>query len=281
MPELPEVETVCRIMRRVLKGHKISEAEIPHDEIVLSGLTPKDIEKAVLGRTVKDVGRKGKFWWIEFEEPGPVLCGHLGMAGWIREMGVESGRLREHGKKPLDDEEGRPRFLKLLLTGAHGKRIAFTDGRRLGRLWLADKVVDDPRIAQLGPDAYNELPSVKELGALFGKRSAPIKAALLDQGMISGIGNYLADEVLYQSRIAPKRPAKSLKPKEIEHLREAILNVLQTVIDAEANFEKLPKDWLVHVRWDGKRGVADIGGEKIIRESVGSRTTAWVPSKQR
>ncbi len=283
MPELPEVETVCRIMRRVLVGARIAAAEFVPDSIVLSGIEPERYMHAVVGRQVVGVGRRGKFWWIEFEsEPGfpGALCGHLGMSGWIRELGAESARLREHGSKPFDDEEGRPRFLKLLLTTDKGGRIAFTDGRRLGRLWLADDPLADPRIAALGPDAFESMPSVAELETAFKKRSAPIKGVLMDQGFLSGIGNYLADEILYHAGVAPKRPASSLERPEIERIREQTHAILQVAIEVGADSTQFPSGWLFHHRWDGKRGPTEIDGEAIIREPVAGRTTAWVPTRQ-
>jgi formamidopyrimidine-DNA glycosylase len=284
MPELPEVETVCRIMRRVLVGSRVAAAEFVPDSIVLGGVDPADVTAAVQGRTVDYIGRKGKFWWIGFApEPGKAsaLCGHLGMSGWIRELGADTARLREHGKKPFDDEEGRPRFLKLLLTAESGGRIAFTDGRRLGRLWLADDPLTDPRIAALGPDAFEAMPSAPELETVFKKRSAPIKGVLMDQGFLSGIGNYLADEILYHSGIAPKRPASSLERAEIERLRQQTHTILAFAIEVGADSTRFPSDWLFHHRWDGKRGPTEIDGEAIIRETVAGRTTAWVPSRQR
>jgi formamidopyrimidine-DNA glycosylase len=280
MPELPEVETVCRIMRRALLGKTIRDAEVAEDSIVLSGLAADVVKHALVGSSVLKVGRKGKFWWLELDS-GQSLCGHLGMSGWIREIGKEGGRLLEHGSQPLDDPDGRPKFLKLRIVAEDGAQIVFTDGRRLGRLWLAENPSLDKRIVKLGPDALDDLPSAKRLAELFAKRSAPVKALLLDQGLISGIGNYLADEILYMAGVAPKRPANSLSTKEIGALRRATEKILEVAVASEADFARLPETWLVHHRWGGKRGASQILGEAIVRETVGGRTTAWVPSKQR
>jgi formamidopyrimidine-DNA glycosylase len=280
VPELPEVESVCRLMRRVLVGRPIVAAEVPPDEIVLCGTPPDAFREALVGRIVTEVGRKGKFWWLEFEG-FPWVYGHLGMSGWIRELGQASRRLHAHGEAPLDDKEGRPRFLKLLLEVESGERIAFTDGRRLGRLWVGGGPKSQPQIAKLGADAWSELPPVEALQALLARRKAPIKAALLDQGLFAGIGNYLADEVLYQSRISPRRTANTLASEEVAALRSAIENVLRTAIDVDADYERFPSEWLFHVRWGGGKGQEHIEGQEIVRETIGGRTTAWVPSRQR
>ncbi len=267
-------------MRQVLKGHKIRDVEIVPDDIVMGSTPPAAFEEALKGRTVIEIGRKGKYWWIELDEK-PWVFGHLGMAGWIRELGAPTTRIREQGNAPLDDEDGRPRFLKLLITTDEDKRIAFTDQRRLGRLWLGSSPAEDSRIKELGFDCLDELPSAKDLGKVLAKRNAPIKAVLLDQGVFAGVGNWIADETLYHAKIAPKRLASSLKPKEIERLREALDMVVRTSVDAGADSDKYPADWIFSSRWGGKKGRTEIGGHRIVRETVGGRTTAWVPKVQK
>ncbi len=279
MPELPEVETVCRVIRAALLHQRLSDVEVLPDEIVLGGVEPELLKAALTGQTVTAVNRKGKFWWIETS--GPALCGHLGMSGWVRELGEPTIRLREHGQAPMDDPKGRPRFLKLMLTGENGRRIAMTDGRRLARLWLSDDPSTDRRIAALGPDALEAMRSTNELGEAFLKKKAPIKAVLMDQHFMSGVGNWLADECLYQARIAPGRVANSLTNAEIELLRTKLLEILQFACDVGADKDQFPADWMFHVRWDGKRGVPKIGGHDIVRETVAGRTTAWVPEVQK
>lgn len=280
MPELPEVESVCRILRRALVGKKIAEVEVVPDTIVFGKTPAKKIEEALEGKRVVKVGRKGKTWWLELDS-GPVLFGHLGMTGWIRELGQDTVRLREHGNAPLDDDNGRPRFLKLLITAEDGVRVSLTDGRRLARVWLSDSVEKDAKYRQLGPDAMDELPQGKEFAALFNKRKAPIKALLMNQSILCGIGNWIADEVLYQARIAPARVANTLTDAELKRLRKVIETVLEIAVETGADKEKFPSDWLFHHRWGGSRGTDKIGNHKIVREAVGGRTTAWVPAVQK
>ncbi|HSI72475.1 MAG TPA: DNA-formamidopyrimidine glycosylase family protein [Fimbriimonas sp.] len=280
MPELPEVESVRRLMQRVLVGKVIVAAEVAPDEIVLSGTPPEAVEAALVGKTVKGVGRKGKYWWIELDEK-PWLFGHLGMSGWVRHLGRDTIKLHSHGKAPLDDAEGRPRFLKLLIEVEGGEQIAFTDRRRFGRLWLGDGPDSDPAISKLGFDCLTELPSAKVMREKLARRKAPIKAVLLDQGLFAGIGNWIADEVLYQSKIAPNRLANTLSKYEVTALRAAISKVLRTSVEVDADYKLFPESWLFHHRWGGGRGTDRIAGKEIVRETVGGRTTAWVPERQR
>lgn len=281
MPELPEVETVCRVMRHALQGKRIARVEVVPDSIVFSGLAPKTVEKALTGRTVRGVGRRGKLFWLTLSGDGATVYGHLGMSGWIREVGVIGTRLHGQGQAPFDDERGRPRFLKLGLQTKAGSGIVFTDPRRLGRIWLGGSPEVEPRVERLGRDAFEDLPSQAELLALFGRRKIPIKALLLDQGALAGIGNWIADEVLYQSRIAPKRSAASLTRAEVAALRAAIRSVLARAVKVGADHHRFPKSWLFEHRWGGTRGKGQIAGQPIVREAVGGRTTAWVPTRQK
>lgn len=280
MPELPEVETVCRVMRKALQGKRITRVEVVRDAIVFSKVSPQAIEKALLHRTVRKVGRHGKFFWLTLDGDGPTVFGHLGMSGWVRAVGKQGTRLHGHGDAPFDDADGRPRFLKLGIYTGDGSGIVLTDPRRLGRVWLGAAPDAEPRVKRLGRDAFDDLPSNRELCTLFGRRRIPIKAVLLDQGTLSGIGNWIADEVLYQSRIAPKRIAASLTAAEVAALRRSIRSVLAHAVKVDADHHRFPKSWLFEHRWGGTRGAERIAGQPIVREEVGGRTTAWVPTRQ-
>lgn len=281
MPELPEVETVCRVMRHALQGKRITQVEVVRDTIVFASYSPKAIEKALLDRTVRAVGRRGKLFWLTLDGEGPTLFGHLGMSGWVREIGLDGTRLHGHGRAPFDDEHGRPRFLKLGMRTRSGSGIVFTDPRRLGRVWLGPDPERETRVKRLGRDAFDDLPTRAELSHAFSRRKIPIKALLLDQGLLAGIGNWIADEVLYQSRIAPKRAASSLSDAEVAALRRAIRAVLERAVSVGADHERFPASWLFEHRWGGKRGAEQIAGQRIVREQVGGRTTAWVPTRQK
>jgi formamidopyrimidine-DNA glycosylase len=281
MPELPEVETACRVMRQALQGKRITRVEVVPDRIVFSGIAPKVIQKALLGRSVREVGRHGKFFWLSLDGEGPTVFGHLGMSGWIRAIGKKGTRLHGHGDAPFDDQQGRPRFLKLGLRAHDGSEIVLTDPRRLGRVWLGSPPATEPRVKRLGRDAFDDLPSASQLRQLLERRRIPIKAVLLDQGALAGIGNWIADEVLYQARIAPKRSAASLTAAEVAALRRSIRAVLARAVKVGADHRQFPKSWLFEHRWGGTRGAETIAGQPIVREQVGGRTTAWVPTRQK
>lgn len=280
MPELAEVEAVRRVLDRCLVGRKIAEVEAAVDPIVFEGRTPEAVKAALLGRTVTGTGRKGKTFWLNLDEG--CLLGHLGMTGWVRDLRAErEKRLISHGEAPLDDPEGRPRFLKLLLRADDGGEAALTDGRRLARVWLGSSGEADPRVLALGPDAFTEPQGPEFLAGRLGKRKAPIKSLLMDQKIISGLGNWLADEILYQAGVSPHRLANSLSDDEFFSVDQAMTAILGLAVEAEADEAAYPPDWLFHYRWGGRHGADTVAGLMIRRDVIGGRTAAWVPERQK
>ena len=280
MPELPEVETARKLLIDALVGRKISAVDAQTDDIVFCGQSTEKIETAFQDQTITAIRRKGKYFGWEMES-GTVVAGHLGMTGAILDLtpGAERAvHYRETRKDPPLGE--RPRFLKLWLETHDGRKVAFVDGRRLARIWVTESFDGDPRIQALGPDAHDDLPDLETFHRMVTRRKAPIKAVLLDQSFLAGIGNYLADEVLYQSGIAPARLGATLSPIETEALRSEIQSVVGHAVAVEADHERFPSTWLFHARWGGKSGQAEIDGHLLVREQIGGRTTAWAPTKQ-
>lgn len=267
-------------MRRALVGKRVARAWAADDPIVNSGVPTEAILGALEGRTVSGVGRKGKFWWLELDAT-PWLFGHLGMNGWVRELDAPTIRLHSHGQAPLDGDDGLPRFLKLLIEAEDGRRIAMTDSRRFARLWLGNSPAEDRQITQLGPDAFTDLVPLSELKAILARRKAPIKAVLLDQGTMAGVGNWIADESLYQARISPKRLANTLKPKQVAALRAALAEVIGHAVEVDADYTRFPDHWMFAHRWGGGRGAETLHGRLLVRETIAGRTTAWVPEVQK
>jgi len=280
VPELPEVETARRVLERALLGRRIAEVEVAPDEIVLQGLPPEAVAEACRGQKVTKIGRKGKTWWIEFESE-PVVLGHLGMSGWIRELGESTIRLREHGQAPFEDAEGKTRFLKLRLTSDEGRTVVLTDGRRLARLWMDASAETNPKVMQLGRDWFLDPTPADELWTQLNRRKAPIKSLLLNQELFAGVGNWIADEALYHAGIAPQRLGASLSRPEVARLAEALVRIIQWAVEVGADSEKYPEDWLFHTRWGGGKGDELHQGQPLLREAIGGRTTAWVPSRQK
>ncbi|HMP88694.1 MAG TPA: DNA-formamidopyrimidine glycosylase family protein, partial [Kiritimatiellia bacterium] len=194
MPELPEVESSRREVHHAAVGRTILEVQTVDDRIVYDGVTPSAIRKALTGRVVTGSDRRGKHFWLELDRrPWPVF--HFGMTGWMH---------------VYRREEERPRFWKIELLLDDSIRIAMRDPRRLGRIRLKHDPVAEPPISLLGFDPLHATPPVSIFTSEFSRRKAPVKAVLLDQSFSAGVGNWIADEVLYQSGIDPRRLACSL-----------------------------------------------------------------------
>jgi formamidopyrimidine-DNA glycosylase len=288
VPELPEVEAARRAAHRVAAGRRIVEAHVADDPIVFEGVPPARVRAALVGRRVKAVRRHGKHLWFELDRR-PWPCLHFGMTGGIHANRAHPGRAPRRAVRLVSDgrvsrPDWPPRFTKLHLRFADGGELALADGRRLGRIRLRQDPPAEPPISVLGFDAWRALPTAAHLHAMLRERSAPIKAVLLDQAFAAGIGNWIADEVLYQARIAPRRRARTLSAAEARRLRAKIRAVIGRAVGAGSDSDRFPRWWLFHRRWGHRRGgppALTVRGEHIRHETVGGRTTAWVPTVQR
>jgi len=102
---------------------------------------------------------------------------------------------------------------------------------------------------------------------------------LLDQTLLAGVGNWIADEALYQARLSPWRPARSLSDTEVRRLRQALVRIIRRAVDVEADADRFPRTWLFHRRW-GRRHAVTSSGESLTFDTIGGRTTAWVRDRQ-
>jgi formamidopyrimidine-DNA glycosylase len=277
MPELPEVEAARLAIQRVAAGRRIRAVWCADDPLVFEGASPARFRRALRGRRVRRVGRHGKHLWLELDRR-PWPCLHFGMTGGVHTPSRRSLRLRSSRGRD-DRPRWPPRFTKLQLTFEGGGELAISDARRLGRIRLRNDPRHEPPIGRLGFDALRELPPPSVFAAELRRRAAPVKAVLLDQSFAAGVGNWVADEVLYQAGIDPRRRARSLSPAEAGRIRAKLRSVLRTSVRVRAESERYPRSWLFHHRWD--RNTTTARGERIRHATVGGRTTAWAPAAQR
>jgi formamidopyrimidine-DNA glycosylase len=277
VPELPDVEAARRLAARVAVGRRIVDVWCAPDPIVFETPPPR-VRVALLGRTVVATGRHGKHLWLELDRR-PWLLVHFGMTGGLHVPQRPPARLRSSRTAPTPGWP--PRFVRLRLVLDDGNELALADARRLGRVRLRHDPRREPPLAGLGFDALRELPSPAVFHALVRERTAPMKALLLDQTFAAGVGNWIADEVLYQARIDPRRPARTLTPAESARLRGRLRAVLTRAVRAGADGERFPRGWLFHRRWDREPLARTARGERLRWETIGGRTTAWAPSVQR
>jgi len=208
MPELPEVETVRRGLVDVLTGREIVQAEIM-DGRLTAPVPPDVVAHELLGAVVESVGRRGKYLVIGLDD-GRSLVWHLRMTGWFHHVSERADRPHLRAVFGLDD----------------GTWLLYSDQRRFGTARLVGAGgLDDFWRRRVGPEPLEDWTAADLRRALRGRR-APIKALLLDQNVVAGVGNIYADEALWQARIHPLTPGESIGPARATRLHDAVVDVL-------------------------------------------------------
>ncbi|MET4697159.1 formamidopyrimidine-DNA glycosylase [Constrictibacter sp. MBR-5] len=220
MPELPEVETVCRGLRAALVGRRLVRVTVRRPDLRFA--FPERFAERLQGRRVVTIGRRAKYILAELDD-GAIWMTHLGMAG---RMVLGSGSLNEVG---LHEH--------VTIETDDGQHVRYIDARRFGFMDLFPKAGLDahPRLAGLGlePVGADVAPLTGPvLAGLFAGRLAPLKAALLDQRLIAGLGNIYACEALFRARLSPTRIAGTVTGARAARLAEAIRSVLEDAIAA-------------------------------------------------
>ncbi|MCB2223300.1 MAG: bifunctional DNA-formamidopyrimidine glycosylase/DNA-(apurinic or apyrimidinic site) lyase [Actinobacteria bacterium] len=275
MPELPEVEATRRHVAPAVTGRVIDAVEVRRPRMARRHARPGDFADRVTGRTLERLDRHGKF-----------LLGRLsGDVTWVTHLGM-SGRVSLAGK---GDPEAPHTNVVVRFGGATEFRLV--DPRTFGFVaaLLPDEVAGDS-ISLLGPDALDALPRTPALAARLAGRTAPIKALLLDQRFLAGLGNIYADEVLHRAGILPSRPGGSLDGGEVAALRRSI----RPVLDAGLRHGGTSLDDLAYLLPDGRAGdylsrLRVYGredrpcrrcGTPVRRAVLRQRSTFWCPECQ-
>ena len=277
MPELPEVEHGRSLADTVARGRTITNVRCAKDEIVFQGKGVAAIRRALQNKEVIAVCRRGKQLWFELDRPPHPLF-HFGMSGAFHTPSTSTLQLKSG--PTVHDTQWPPRFLKMHLFFDDGGELVMTDARRLGRISIRDDPENELPIARLGFDPSLDLPGPQVFCEMLRGRAARIKALLLDQSFAAGVGNWIADEVLFQARIDPRRHANTLSEAEAKLLRRRLKSVVETAVKVNADSSRYPRTWLFHRRWGRRRGAKTTQGEPIEHITVGGRTTAWVPNVQ-
>jgi formamidopyrimidine-DNA glycosylase len=240
MPELPEVERGREIAELVCRGRRIEAIHCPRDPIALAGCSALAVKRALVGATVEAVARHGKQLWFELDRR-PWLLVHFGMTGAF--AGYEVASASE-----------RPRFCRLELALEGGRRLAFTDPRRFGRIGLAHDPRTEPPVSRLGFDPLLAMPSARAFKAMLAPRRGNVKALLL---------------------------VDSLSPAEVSAIRSKLASVVRIAVEAKSVSSRFPKRWLFHRRWGKDASATTHDGRPLRHETIAGRTTAWVPGVQR
>jgi formamidopyrimidine-DNA glycosylase len=267
MPELPEVETIKNELAPWVVGQSFIQVTILDTKLVCGG-SAEGIRRGLIGQKIESLQRRGKY--LIFHLPsGKSLIIHLRMTGSL-----------------LLDPKDVDRYGRAVFHLSNGHHFVFNDRRRLGKLWLVDDA--DAVISKLGPEPFDESFTPGVLEQRLSRHHIPIKAALLNQSIVAGIGNMYADEALFAARIHPLRKADELSGKEVQTLYHSIRRVLQAAITnkgASVDTYVRPEGELGTAHFDFK--VAHRGGEPcpvcgspIERCVVQNRGTYFCPTCQ-
>ena len=271
MPELPEVETIrCDLYPHVC-GRTITAVRITPDAVPLvDGVSPAAFERRLKGRRIEGLSRRGKYLILHLSG-GLHLVVHLRMTGAL---------LHRDAAAPAD------RYVRAVLSLDDNTELRFTDLRKLGRLRLVAH--PDEAVGSLGPEPLDARFTATVLRQAIGRRRAPIKAVLLDQRALAGLGNIYADEALFAARIHPQRRADTLSEAENRRLHRSIRRVLRDALDNRgASF----RDYVdgggregrhqFHVKVFRRTGQpCYVCGAEIERTKVGGRSTHFCPRCQ-
>jgi formamidopyrimidine-DNA glycosylase len=277
MPELPEVEITRRHLAPAMTGRRFVAVDVTHPRTARhNGGDTSVVESRLVGRTVTEMARRGKFLVAPLDA-GFTMVSHLGMSGrFTVGDGSEPVVAHTHFRARMDD----------------GSVISFIDPRTFGFVAVFDEVeLETTGLSRLGPDAWDGPPSAAELGDALKNRTAPIKALLLDQGPLAGLGNIYADESLFLAGIDPRTSGGELDPPALERLLRGVHDVLRLALDNGGT----SLDDLAYLLPDGRAG-ENLGqlkvygrdgepcyvcGEIIDKVVIRARSTHFCPECQR
>lgn len=279
MPELPEVETIRRGLATRLEGKRILEVVQRRPDLRFP--LPRNFATRLKGRRVEQIGRRAKYLLLHLDD-GQVLICHLGMTGRM---------LIGHGRPGLEPHD------HLLFLAEGDVALRFNDARRFGYMDLTaeDELERHKHLKGLGPEPLDRAFDGQSLAAALAGKRTPIKAALLDQRVVAGLGNIYVSEALFRAGISPRRLARTVQGDRAARLAKAITAVLKDAIKAggsslrdyvqtDGELGYFQHHWRVYNR-EGKAcpgcdcDVAATGGIKRIVQS--GRATFYCPRKQR
>src|SRR6476660_9843021 len=260
MPELPEVETFKRYLDSTSLHQRITNVDV-RDAYVLKRVSARQLAWRLKGRRFENSHRHGKHLFVRAGDELWLRL-HFGMTGWLQY---------------LKRNEEPPKTARVLFSFANNHRLAFADQRKFGEIELIEDVDEFLQTRGLGPDALEI--SLSQFEAIVGEHRGAVKAILLNQKLIAGIGNLYADEILFRTRMHPATDAARLSDKDLAGLFHAKHQVLEKAIALKTDFKRLAKSWLLTHR--GKGAKCPRCGSGLKSETIGGRTAWFCPHCQK
>jgi len=233
MPELPEVETVARGLRPVMESRRIVTVELRRKSLRYP--LPRDFAARLVNRGIRSVGRRAKYVLVNLDN-GEALLIHLGMTGRLTVLPASGGQrnLGEFYNEEAATANPAGKHDHVVFGLDDGTRIVFTDPRRFGAMDIVPEGGEEshPRLKDLGPEPFGNGFSSAHLAGRFRGKKAPLKAALLDQGVVAGLGNIYVCEALFRSGLSPKRRAGSLaRTASVEPRLDTLVRHIRDILE--------------------------------------------------
>lgn len=265
MPELPDVAAFEQYFDSTSLHKRIEKTSVL-DNRILKNTSPAALARFVKGRAFEQTRRHGKFLFARLTgRPAPGwLVLHFGMTGGLAYL-KQNGALPDHAR--------------VLFDFSNGRTLAIISQRLFGRVGFTENLDQFLQAQNLGPDALDPDFTPAYLAKQAAKRRTPIKAMLLDQSVVAGLGNIYADEVLFQTGLHPKTRANRLDKKDVHRLHRVIRRVLNTALRHHANIKELPGHYLAHRR--GKRQKCPVCGAPLKTTTIAGRTSYFCPNCQK
>jgi formamidopyrimidine-DNA glycosylase len=260
MPELPEVETFKRYLDRTSLHQLITNVDV-RDAYVLKRVSARQLARRLKGSRFKNSHRHGKHLFVRAGDELWLRL-HFGMTGSLQY---------------LDGDEVAPKTARVIFRFADNYRLAFDDQRKFGEIELIKDIDEFLQTRGLGPDALGI--TLSQFKGIVGKHRGAVKAILLNQQLIAGIGNLYADEILFRAGIHPAIDAARLSDRDLARLFRAMRYVLEKAIALKTDFNRLPKSWLLTHR--GKGGKCPLCGRRLKSATIGGRTAWFCPLCQK
>ena len=252
MPELPEVETFKRYLDGTSLHQRITGLEV-RDAYVLKHVSARELTRRLKGRRFENSRRHGKHLFVRASDKLWLRL-HFGMTGSL---------------EYLKHDEVAPKTARVIFRFADNCRLAFDDQRKFGEIELIEDVDEFLQTRGLGPDAAGI--GLSQFKAIVGKHRGLVKAILLNQQLIAGIGNLYADEILFRARMHPSTEAARLSNKDVRRLFRATRYVLDKAIALKTDFDRLPKSWLLTHRGNGGKCPRCL--RELKSATIGGRTS--------
>jgi formamidopyrimidine-DNA glycosylase len=258
MPELPEVQGYKTYIDSTSLHQRITEVDCRDTKLLKK---PKaDFDAYLYNQELTETQRIGKYLFLKTTGK-KILVMHFGMTG------------RPHYYK---NEEDRPKFGHLELSFENGFHFAFENKRKFGWWDLIDSIADFKASHKLSDDARDL--TLEDFKQSFNGRKTDIKKIIMDQSVAAGVGNWMADEILYQSKIHPRKKVIEMTDTDIKSVFDAMKKVIEVAIENHAHYKDFPKTFLMHFRKEG--ATCYHTGAQIEKIKVGGRTTYFSPQWQ-